>query len=567
MPKVPFWIFIIIALLYFSSIKVDTMDIDASQYAEMSREMAKSGDYLHVYDRGMDYLDKPPFLFWVSALSIKVFGVNNAAYKFPSLLFALWCIYATYRLAKRLYDENTGRVSALILATCQGMFLMTNDVRCDTILMAWVVTAIWMIEEWLTQCKLKYLILAAVCIAFGMMTKGPIALMVPVFCFAGDWALKRQWKNFIRPAYLLAIIIIAVLLIPMSVGLYQQFDMHPEKIVGGKTGVSGLRFFYWSQSFGRITGESPWKNAVDISFLLLNMLWSFLPWIILFLTALIVNTINLAKQRFRLHTGQEWVTTGGFILSYLSLGSSAYQLPHYIFVAFPLAAIVTGRFIVVLSEYSTYKKLNKILTTTHIVIALLLLAVTMLLIGYSFPAPILYIVLLGAGILLLIYLIFKRSPKVKLLWIPAIAIIIANVFLTNHFYYTLLSYQAGSKVGRYICIHHIPSNEIMTYKMRDPLNSINFYANEEVPNSDTIKDIINKKFIVTMDEGSKDLLLNGNQYDTLFTGKLFKVSELTLEFLNPKTRDKETKNFYLLKLRMIDKRSISINSPTIIQNF
>ena len=63
MPKVPFWVFIIIAVVYFSAVRVDVMDVDASQYAEISREILKSGDYLHIYDRGIDYLDKPPLLF------------------------------------------------------------------------------------------------------------------------------------------------------------------------------------------------------------------------------------------------------------------------------------------------------------------------------------------------------------------------------------------------------------------------------------------------------------------------------------------------------------------------
>ena len=102
MPKIPFWIFIITGILYFTAVRVDTMDVDASQYAEMSREMMRSGDYLHLYDRGHDYLDKPNFLFWVSAGSMKVFGVNDFAYKLPSILFALLAIFSTYKLAKLL---------------------------------------------------------------------------------------------------------------------------------------------------------------------------------------------------------------------------------------------------------------------------------------------------------------------------------------------------------------------------------------------------------------------------------------------------------------------------------
>src|ERR1044072_3053861 len=159
MPKVPFWVFILLALLYFSAVRIDTMDVDASQYAEMSREMMLRGDYLHVYDRGMEYLDKPPFLFWVSSLSMKVFGVNNFGYKLPSILFALWALYALYRLTKLLYGEETGRMAALILGSCQGMFLMTNDVRCDTILMSWVITAIWAIKECEERRKWQFVLL------------------------------------------------------------------------------------------------------------------------------------------------------------------------------------------------------------------------------------------------------------------------------------------------------------------------------------------------------------------------------------------------------------------------
>src|SRR5690606_26231314 len=141
MPKVPFWVFILIAILHFSAFRIDVMDVDASQYAGISMEMMKTGSYLELYDHGHDYLDKPPFLFWVSAPSMQVFGINNFGYKLPSILFALFAIYATYRLARLLYNDSTARMAALVFGTCQGMFLMTNDIRTDTILTAWVITS------------------------------------------------------------------------------------------------------------------------------------------------------------------------------------------------------------------------------------------------------------------------------------------------------------------------------------------------------------------------------------------------------------------------------------------
>ncbi len=549
MPKVPFWIFILIAILYFSAIRIDTMDIDASQYAEMSREMMQKGDYLHLYDRGIEYLDKPPFLFWVSSVSMKMFGVNNFGYKFPSILFALWALFATYRLAKLLYGEDTGRMAALVLACCQGMFLMTNDIRCDTILMSWVITAIWLIKEWQENNKLQYLLLGCAAIAFGMMTKGPIALMVPVFCFMSDWILKREWRNFFRPAYLSGLIIIGILLIPMSIGLYQQFDLHPEKLIGNKHGVSGLRFFYWSQSFGRITGESPWKNGADISFLLLNMLWSFLPWIFLFIPAVALNIARLVRQKFRLAPQQEWLTTGGFLATYLSLGVSAYQLPHYIFVVFPLAAIITARFLYELNEEKKYLKLHGFMQHFQAVMMCLILIVTLVLITYIFPAPPLVILAWVVAFIFWIYLAFRKSLTGKIFWLSVSGMIIVNIFLTNHVYYTLLQYQAGSQAGRYIRSQSIRPDEIAEFKMEDPINSVHFYSQGLIHGVDTLSEIHNIKYLLTMVKGMNAIKQSGHTYDIVKQGKLFKVSELTPAFINPKTREKELKNYYIVKLK------------------
>ena len=548
MPKIPFWVFMLIGILYFSSIRVDTMDIDASQYASMSRELLSSHNWLQLYDHGLEYLDKPPFLFWISALSMKIFGAGNLGYKLPSLLFALWSLYATYRLGKLLYNDTTGRMAALILTTCQGMFLMTNDVRCDTILLSWVVTAVWLIKEWDITRKLHYLLLAAACIGFGMMTKGPIALMVPVFSFAADWALKREWKKFFHPAYLLGLIIIAVVLLPMSIGLYQQFDLHPEKLVNGAHGVSGLRFFYWSQSFGRITGESPWKNDVDLSFLLSNMLWSYLPWVFILIPAIIINCMRVFRQKFRLNPGQEAITTGGFVLAYLALGSSSYQLPHYIFVAFPLASVIVAKSIAGFLEKGDNKLVYKIIRPFFFGITLLILGIVFVLITYVFPAGIVAVGWWFVGLVVWFYLALSKKLDGKVLWLPAIGMIIANVFLTNCLYYTLLQYQVGNQAGRYIKEQHIPPAELISYKMRDPLNSLDFYADAILPSADTLVNISGKKYVLTMDEGKNDLLKAGRSFKILKQGDLFKVSELTPEFLNPATRSNTLRRYYVLKM-------------------
>lgn len=547
MPKIPTWVFILLAILHISAIRVGVMDIDASQYAEISREMLENGNYLQLFDRGIDYLDKPPFLFWISTLGMKIFGVGNVGFKLPSILFALFAVYATYRLARLMYGEATGRMAALIFGTCQGMFLMTNDIRTDTVLMSWVIVAIWQIKEWDVHGKLYNLLLGAAAISLGMMSKGPIALLVPVFCFGTDWVLKREWSKLFRWQYLLGVVVICILLIPMSIGLYQQFDAQPNKIVNGLTNVSGLRFFYWSQSFGRITGESPWNNGAKLDFLLLNMLWSFLPWIFLFIPALLKNIIQLVKQKFRLQPSQEWITTGGFILSYLALGSSKYQLPHYIFVAFPLAAIMVAALLKDFFESGQHKKLYNVLKPVQWAISFLLVGVTLLIVAYVFPAGPLWIAVWAVVAAALLYIAFNRTIKPKMFWLSVAAIIGSNIMLTHVFYYRLMDYQLGNVMAEYIEEEKIPAAEIIHYRMVDPLNAFHFYA-ESVISKDSF-DITTDKYVLTQDVGIAALADKGYTFDTVKTGKCFRISELKPAFLNPATREESQMNYYFLKIK------------------
>lgn len=550
MPRIPLWIFVVIAALYFSAVRVDLMDIDATQYAEISREMAQTGDYLHIYDRGNNYLDKPPFLFWASAASIKLLGATNLGYKLPSILLALLAVYATYRLARLLYNEATGRIAALILASCQGMFLMTNDVRCDLALMAWAITSIWLLQEWISSKRWYFLLLGSCTIALGMMTKGPIGILAPAFALGSNWILKRNWKQFFKWQYLILLLVITLLLVPMSIGLYQQYDIHPDKFIDGKSGVSGLKFYFWTQSFGRITGENSWNNGADISFQLVNMLWSFLPWIFILIPALWLNFRNIIRQKFRLNENQEWISTGGFLLCYLAVGLSKYQLPHYIFVAFPVASIMCAQFLRDCYEFDLYPRLSNILTKIMAGAGLLLFIGVLLILLFVFPAAWYWIAMCAIALSVYFFVVLRSDLKGKIIWTAATAIILINVFLTHHFYYELMKYQVGIVVGKYIKTHDIPNSKIIAYRMHDPLNSLHYYAQRVIRVKDTKGYLPSQKddYILTQFDGLKELQQRGFELQTLIEGELFKVSELTPDFINIHKRSNAVSTYYFCKI-------------------
>lgn len=537
------------AIIYAVGMKVDVMDVDAAQYAEISREMLSSGQYLQVHDLGQDYLDKPPFTFWACSLSMRIFGINNFAYKLPSLLFALLAIWSVFGFARIYYREPVAELSALVLASCQGMFLMTNDCRTDTILMGAVAFAIWQFANWDRSGKLSHLILASAGIGIGMLTKGPVALMVPLFAFIPEFLLKRQLRKIFRPHYFVAILVIALLLLPMCIGLYRQFDLHPEKIVNGQTGVSGLKFFFWTQSFGRITGASQWNNHAGIFFLLQNMLWTFFPWIFFFLAGLGRNLFIWIKLGLRVPQGEEFITTAGFVLTYLSLGLSHYQLPHYIFIVFPLAAVITAKFICECEIKEKWKKIFQWMSGLQYLLLGLALVLSTALLIFVFPPHSIIPWLWISGVIVVFILLLIRAPAQKKLIRTSLFILLAiNVFLSSYFYPHLLQYQMGTMAGRWVQQHHIPANKFFVYGISNHSRSLNFYSQRIVPSIPDTAYLEPGDYFLTGELGYQELIKKKHDLELVLVTQDYPVSLLNSRFLYYKTRSETIKPYYLVRI-------------------
>src|SRR5687767_13622717 len=87
-------------LVYAAGLFIPIMEPDAAVYAQVSMEMHDRGDYISIYHKGIDWLDKPHFPFWATALSFQIFGVNTLAYKLPAVIFVLLAAFYTYLFAK-----------------------------------------------------------------------------------------------------------------------------------------------------------------------------------------------------------------------------------------------------------------------------------------------------------------------------------------------------------------------------------------------------------------------------------------------------------------------------------
>ena len=328
-------------LLYFLNMRLDVMEVDAAQYASIGMEMLMNGSWLEVYHGGKDYLDKPPLLFWCNATSMAIFGINTFAAKLPGVLALLLSLLSLFRFCQIWYSLSIARLATLVLASSQAFLLMSNDVKTDGLLSAWIMMALWQGSVFLHKNSLKSILLFSLSLALALMTKGPLGFLLPCGALMLHLLLSRNLKRLLNPRLLLVLPIIALLITPMCIGLYEQFDLHPEKEVYGLKGPSGLRFFFWTQSFGRITGEIYWNNGAPWHFFLLSMLWDFAPWVLFFWLA-VIRLLRKTEERKAL---PEYMSLSLFALGMLGMSASQYKLPHYIFPLFGSCAVITANFL------------------------------------------------------------------------------------------------------------------------------------------------------------------------------------------------------------------------------
>lgn len=545
-----FWL-IPVLLVYIYGMFVDVMEIDAAQYAEMSREMLTSANPLKLYCRGNNYLDKPPFLFWITAVSFKLFGVSGFTYKLPSVLFSLLGCYATYRLGKRLYGEETGFVAAWILSTTVAWFLINNDVRTDTILASAVVFSVWQLKAYIDEKKTLNLLGSITGIAIAMLTKGPIGLMVPVLAIGADLVWKRDWRALFRWEWLLLVAGVLLLLSPMLWGLYTQFDQHPGQIINQDQIHSGIRFYFWTQSFGRLTGESKWVNDPNPLSFIPVLLWSFLPWSFLLLGAIGNKVVTYLKSWKKGHPDEEIITLAGFVLPFIALSLSRFKLPHYIFVIYPLGAIMSARYYQQLRQGTLKGIWLRVQEYIQLFFLPVVLLAALLLYGFIFPLPG-WQVLLFTG-LSLVFMVYVYQPFIRsdyrLLRIGAIAALLLNLAMNLQFYPNVLRYQTTSYAAQYYYAHASGSGvPVVAYHTLGyafdfySRRVMTYYENEEQI-AYLYKD--RKVWIYTTEEGKNMLQANRRVLHQVEFDD-YKATRLTFMFLNPFTRNDVVQKKYLL---------------------
>ncbi|MHC4180629.1 MAG: ArnT family glycosyltransferase [Planctomycetota bacterium] len=106
-----------VVFCYPLSLDIPLLDPDEGLHASIAQEMVEKGDWLSPRFRGEPFLDKPILFFWAEALSLRLFGMHEAAVRLPGLMLGLLGAVTTGFVGWRMFGRRVGLLAGLLYAT------------------------------------------------------------------------------------------------------------------------------------------------------------------------------------------------------------------------------------------------------------------------------------------------------------------------------------------------------------------------------------------------------------------------------------------------------------------
>lgn len=241
---------------------------DEGRYAEVAREMLTSGDFVTPRVNGVVFLDKPVLYYWLQALSMHSFGVNEWAIRFFPALFGLLGSLAVYFGGRYVFDRRAGILSALILATSPLYFCCAHYANLDLEVAVLITcTLLLFLAGTTTEGRKRswFFIAAYVVAALAFLTKGLIGLVFPIMIIGLWMLLLSKWRLLLSMRVITGFIVIALIVTPWLVLVQRD---NPEF----------LHYFFVTQQFTRFLSHATFNNPSPFWFYLPIVIAGFFPW-------------------------------------------------------------------------------------------------------------------------------------------------------------------------------------------------------------------------------------------------------------------------------------------------
>ncbi len=167
---------------------VNLFDTNEVSFAESSREMILTGDFLNVQIDFQPFPEKPPLFFWLQVVSMKVFGINEFAARFPNFLCGIITLMILYSLGKRIYGYRFGLFWVLSFGSAILPFFFFKSGIIDPwfnllIFLGFALFIVY-INGKRKGTRILNIALSAIFFGLAVLTKGPGALLLFLLCLS-----------------------------------------------------------------------------------------------------------------------------------------------------------------------------------------------------------------------------------------------------------------------------------------------------------------------------------------------------------------------------------------------
>lgn len=184
------------ALLFIPGLgNVHLFDWDEINFAESAREMILTGDYFRVQINFDPFWEKPPLFLWLQALSMKIFGINEFAARFPNALVGIATIILVYSIGKKYFSPSFGLLWAFgFIGSFLPHFYFKSGI-IDPLFNIFIFSSIYFLYKSYNEDNLlKNSVLSGFFAGLAMMTKGPVGILIPSLAFFIILVLKFDFK-------------------------------------------------------------------------------------------------------------------------------------------------------------------------------------------------------------------------------------------------------------------------------------------------------------------------------------------------------------------------------------
>lgn len=319
-------LFLLAAMLWGGEIlRRDVWEPDEARYAYVSREMAQDGHWLVPHRSGEYYAHKPPLLFWMTNLAARAatLPIGRIPCRLPGFFAGLLALWATARLAERWSGTRAAWPAVLTLCTTYLFWHEIGFARMDGLLLGWTMGALALLFLNDDAPSLWRPALAWLFMGLGILTKGPVGLLVPAGAYAAA-RLAAGEGRLLRKTHWLWGPLIALALPAAWLGL-ARWDGAPEGY---------FRELLFSQNLERAAGELGHRQPLYYFFTTLPA--DLLPWSLVLPAAILILRRD-PDRRLLLRRLGGWL---GFIFVFFSLVTSKRNV--YVLGLFPAVAILIG---------------------------------------------------------------------------------------------------------------------------------------------------------------------------------------------------------------------------------